>query len=60
MLPLSFKPWALSQTIHNKNDGRLKAMPMTVSHAPVTHGTRGRKGEKMSSVTVGCCFGTVR
>ena len=26
-------------------------MTMTVSHAHVTHGTSGRKGEKMSSVT---------
>ena len=25
VLFLSFKPWALSQTIHNKNDGRLKS-----------------------------------
>ena len=34
-------------------DGRgLEAMTMTVSHAHVTHGTSGRKGEKMSSVTV--------
>ena len=25
MLPFPFKPWALSQTILNKNDGRLKS-----------------------------------
>ena len=51
VLPQSLKPSALSQTIHSKNDRRREAMTMTVSHAHVTHGTSGRKGEKVSSVT---------
>ena len=42
---------SLEPSIHNKNDGMRKAMTMTVSHARVTHGTSGRKGERISSVT---------
>ena len=36
---------------HNKNAGMRKEMTFTVSHAHVIHGTCGRKGERMSSVT---------
>ena len=36
---------------HNENDGMLKAMTITVSHAPVFHVTSARNDEKMYSVT---------
>ena len=35
-------------------------MTMRVTHAHVTHGTSGRKGEMMSSVTGGDIFGRER